>query len=1244
MFAVVVKTATRISDDFSPPLLLLTTVFGPAYTGAVAAEASYTSFINLVSDISNLELDTQLRRFWELESIGLISKPNDNDQVRDVQFTEFLKKHTSYDPVAKRYEVPLVFKSEHQELTNNYRVALKCFEAHERKLDRDGTRHLYNEAMQKYFDRQDAIPVPPHLINVRHCFYLPSQGVYKKNEPSKALRIVFNASFTARSLNSCLNCGPSLMLQICDILLRFRLHPIALTGDISKFFLQIKMRPSDQKFQRFLYRKSASHPIQHMQLANLSFGMSSSPATAVFVARLHAEKYKSHRELGRAADALIQSTFVDDVLLGAETVAEADALRRQCTYIMKQGGFPLSKWVTNSAELLNKIPVTERGADLTRSLAAPGAVASASKPGTEDNQATEESKALGMEWNVQDDYLHFQGYSDLARSLPSKVTKRLIASVVPRLFDPLGFLAPFILEGKKILHDTWQRKLTWDEPVPEDILYAWREWLFHLTDLATFKVPRSITSRAAMKTLHAYGDASDFAIGACIYLRSQYPDGSVTCHLAIAKCKNNPVKTQTMPKKELNASVLATRLAVSTATALRLPLDCIYAYSDSKVVLAFLKQDASKWKIFAQNRCQEILASIPRHRWSHVPGEMNPADWPSRGTSLISLQQKFWLHGPDYLLFPQIPPSEIPPPPTESEKQAIFAEKKPTQDLILLSTTTKRQALLDCLDRIPIVPFSRLLRVTSYIRRVWNNKAPLSDSTSKQFRLPDFKRLASFSTPISKKEESNALFFLLAQSQAINFPDTFTALKAKKEIPHGSSLAALCPFYDTSTGVLRANTRLQKAEFLSQEQRYPIILPAPKLVKGKFFGQDLTARLIWSIHVGNAHSGPKWTLTHLRQKYWILKGLRSINLIVSKCIICKKQNVQRSHQIMAPLPQARLESTEAFGEWMIDYCGHFKVKAPPLQIQSATSEATALMAAEPPVIKIWVLIATCLATRGVHFEPVWGMDLETLIHALRRIIARRGKPRRIYSDHATVFTAADKELNGVFKPTKNGRSKIEIALKSRYEIEWITSTPHSPFKNGLVERIVGLTKHSLFKTIGHQVVPYDVFVSALLHAEQTLQDRPLINVSMDTSDFNVITPSMLIAGRRLSSFPPYQDIPHGAVKYRRRWKQRDALQQHWWARWSQDYVATLAQRSKWQKDGPAFSEGDLVLLADEKQPRKTWRLARVVQIERATDTRALRSGPNRIRSVTVRTADGSQFSRPPQALACLEVSLESSPS
>lgn len=150
--------------------------------------------------------------------------------------------------------------------------------------------------------------------------------------------------------------------------------------------------------------------------------------------------------------------------------------------------------------------------------------------------------------------------------------------------------------------------------------------------------------------MHSYADASESGYGACIYLKSVNKKGNIQVSLLAAKSRVLPMKKISLPHVELCAAVLAAQLAKKFKSVLNLNLTQEYFWSDSQIVLCWIKATSNKWKTYVVNRVSEIQTLTNNDNWFHENSRDNPADLMSRGMLPNDVStSNLWWHGPHWL-------------------------------------------------------------------------------------------------------------------------------------------------------------------------------------------------------------------------------------------------------------------------------------------------------------------------------------------------------------------------------------------------------------------------------------------------------------------------------------------------------------------------------------------------------------------------------------------------------------------
>ena len=235
--------------------------------------------------------------------------------------------------------------------------------------------------------------------------------------------------------------------------------------------------------------------------------------------------------------------------------------------------------------------------------------------------------------------------------------------------------------------------------------------------------------------------------------------------------------------------------------------------------------------------------------------------------------------------------------------------------------------------------------------------------------------------------------------------------------------------------------------------------------------------------------------------------------------------------------------------------------------------------------------------------------------ALKRFIARRGKPFEIFSDNGSNFVGANNELRKIIKELFKITSKDQIEdYVAREGIKWNFNPPLAPHFGGLWEAGIKSLKHHLKRIVGNAILSHEEFLTLVTQIEAILNSRPLCPVSNDPNDLTALTPAHFLVGSSLVALPErdYSDISMNRLN---RWQLIQKFVNILWKRWSNEYLNKLQQRPKWSKGQVMFKEGDIVLVKNnEHSGYLKWNLARILKVYPGKD--------NIIRVVTIKDKTG----------------------
>ncbi|GFX66972.1 DUF1758 domain-containing protein [Trichonephila clavipes] len=278
-------------------------------------ERSDCTLVHLVHSEEE-SISTELRRFWEIESLGILDKSSVTLGNGDEEILSEFDKSVNF--VDGRYRVNLPWKPGMREaLQNNKTVARKRFEGLVRRFKCD------HELFCEYKDG----------------FYLPHHAVIRSDKTTSRIRIVFDGSAHEDGhslLNQSLYTLPNLHPNILELLLCFRKSTVAFTADVKSAFLQIELDFRDRDFTRFFWTDNLNNEPYVLNFTRVLFGLRPSPYLFAATLKHHFKKYRE--QYPHTFELLNSSIYVDDLICGQNDVPDAlrTTLGRACKYSVTQ--------------------------------------------------------------------------------------------------------------------------------------------------------------------------------------------------------------------------------------------------------------------------------------------------------------------------------------------------------------------------------------------------------------------------------------------------------------------------------------------------------------------------------------------------------------------------------------------------------------------------------------------------------------------------------------------------------------------------------------------------------------------------------------------------------------------------------------------------------------------------------------------------------------------------------------------
>lgn len=462
------------------------------------------------------------------ESVFCNTKNDDKPapSMDDLAFLKIMEREFHQDE-SNSWVAPLPFRSPRQRLPNNKVQASNRLTLLTHKLKKHPeVKEHFVDFMHKILENGHA-ELAPRLQNDEECWYLPMFGVYHPKKPGQ-IRVVFDSSARHEgvSLNDVLLTGPNVNNSLLGVLLRFRKERVAVMADIQQMFHSFVVTKEHRNFLRFLWydKNDLSKKILEYQMRVHVFGNSPSPAVAIYGLRRAA--LSGEKDYGAEARHFVERNFyVDDGLTSLPTEEKAIKLLKATQEMLALSNLHLHKIASNKLEVMKAFPPEDLAKELKNLDLSTG--------------LPPVHRSLGVSWDLSEDMFIFQ-VADQVRPY----TRRGVLSSINSLFDPLGFAAPVVLQGRLLLRALTTGSCDWDAPLPDEKYKEWKVWRDSLKELEHVKIRRTYATislcQTQSKEMCVFCDASTNAIAAVADIRVTNMSGNVEVGFMFGKAKLAP--------------------------------------------------------------------------------------------------------------------------------------------------------------------------------------------------------------------------------------------------------------------------------------------------------------------------------------------------------------------------------------------------------------------------------------------------------------------------------------------------------------------------------------------------------------------------------------------------------------------------------------------------------------------------------------------------------------------------------
>ncbi|KAK0134728.1 hypothetical protein N1851_029617 [Merluccius polli] len=555
------------------------TLQGPASVVCHLTQPQQCLFTTVAPQVS--ELMKHVERLWQVDMVPFRSEKLATRSKQDQAAISILETKTTRVEVdgILRYATPLLRRKDMPLLQATKEAVMPTLRGVERRLAKDPARAVaYKVEMEKLIKAGSVIKCGPEAPADEGCesWYIPHHMVSHNGKN----RLVFNCSYQyqGQSLNDYLLPGPTLGASLLGVLLRFREHAVAISGDIKGMFHQVRLLPEDRALLRFVWRDvSRGGPPEAYEWQVLPFGMTCSPCCATFAVQ---RQINDHSQPDADVRMSVERCFyVDNCLQSVPTITEARHLVDKLQTLLASAGFELRQWASNKPEVIGHLLEESRSASVELWLA-------------QDKTDAPES-TLGLSWLFHIDVL---GYKH-------------------RQVDYVSMT----LWGSSC-------------PTPPGLRYWSGTFGTSTRAGTTHYCPRSFCS--IFKERYTYFcDASEEAYGSVAYLRSTDRHGGVHLSFLMARSRVAPKRYHSIPRLELCAALTGAQLAQVLRRELTLNIDQMILWSDSMTVLTWLKSESCRFKVFVGTRVAEIQELTEGHLY--VPSLKVRQKWQASPADIV---------------------------------------------------------------------------------------------------------------------------------------------------------------------------------------------------------------------------------------------------------------------------------------------------------------------------------------------------------------------------------------------------------------------------------------------------------------------------------------------------------------------------------------------------------------------------------------------------------------------------------
>ena len=1013
--------------------------------------------------------------------------------------------------------------------------------------------------------------------------YIPWLSVWNENSMTTPCRVVFNASQSTSSsfnLNDILAKGRNNMNKLVEIMIRWRQHKHAFHTDVQKMYNSVQLVEEDWCLQRYIWRQNLDPAIipEQKVIKTLIYGIKSSGNQAERGLRMTAELSKD--DYPEVNNIVQKDIYVDDCMSGESSSDMSFQRADELSLVLRRGGFCLKGFTFSGKRPLHTL--SENGKSINVA-------------GMKWFSEPDELQLDMSELNFQKRHRGKRVQGGVKHEIPSILTRRHCVSKVAEIFDLMGMITPITSMMKLDLHTLVQRKLDWDDVIPDDLRMIWNSHFDMLKEINGIKFKRAIVPNDAtsldIDTIDT-GDASKSIACVAIYARFLKSTGEYSCQLVFGRSKLIP-EGMTTPRAELLAANLNAHTGEVVKRSFQKHHRKALKLTDSQITLHWINNVELPLKQWVRNRVVEISRFSDQSMWKYVKSSDMPADI---GTRRVSSMEDVspgspwtigynWMHK-DASAFPVKTYDEVKLSCTElsdvrnemvlhSEKKrklTVFAWPQEANFTSNYAASSVKGVSLPVgiksryeFSNYIIDPnkfrFQTVLRILALVKK-FIDKCKLG-LQRKQCSKNDL----VLSTQDKPLESTHTKTESIISESELQEASNYYFRKASLEVKKFNAKESYQTISSEKDGILYYNGRILPSQEISAVVTLSDVMRdlksttfcVPLIDKHSPLAYSITNEIHW-YHKVAKHAGVETVLRYTMQYGYILEGRELVKRIRKACERCRLLAKRTIDVSMGPVSNYNLTIAPAFYITQVDIAGPFKAYSP------HNKRGT---------IKIWLIVFCCTTTSTTSIKVMEDYSTTAFLQAFIRISCEVGYPKLILTDGGSQLVRGCETMKLNYQAVQR-----KLHLEMKVELETCPVGGHN--MHGKVERKIKHIKESIDKSIQNErlsILQWETLVSEIANS---INDLPLAlgSIVADLENLDLITPNRLRLGRNNDRSPVGPlFVTHQADKFL---KLNVQIFNAWFESWLISHVPKLMKQPKWFDNDRDISEGDIVLFLKQE--------------------------------------------------------------